>query len=723
MPMECIDGEILPCALINIDHHGDITYCNLNALSFLTQIAVNPIGQSFSSYLSQQCKVDFEALFLLTDRTQDDINNVIQNFPYIEFSDGTRSGFHLVKKDFGYYIFISLFETNEQSVSRTCLELKFNDDNDLITKSFNLIENYLTIGCCSIDLQSDEMTWSKGMYNLHHLQQGEHQVTPDIMLSYIANKDQALLKDNITKAKVGGVNFRQQVSLLYAQESEIKVEVIGKVEHDATGNPKTLLCIYRNISESFENLKKLKLLSSVNTSKATPVYFINEQDNVIFTELCPSFDEKSASLFGYINFSVQEYLKLKQQAKKFGEIKQQDISFDNYNAVFDLHVIYEAKCEVYIWVVEDVTERFRKEQQQIISNRLALLGNTFGTVSHDINNVLGVALGATEMLELKVAQGEQNIAKYIERVKNAIDKGKSVTERLLAFTRKPTVKVVEFNPIQEIEENLYLFKQLLLSTINFTFVKEDFNCLIRFPQGEFTNILLNIVLNAQDAIREQGLVGTIEVSAKLVQKSYIEITVTDSGIGIDSDSLVKIFDPFFSSKSVNKGNGIGLANVYSTMHKHNGEIEVDGSSELGGAKFTLRFKCKLIEPSPLTSSSSNRECCFRNKSILVVDDEVSIAEFVSLFLTAEGAVARYATNKIELLQLLAENNHFDMLITDMILPDTSGREIVNLVKEKHPNIKIFSMSGYIGEENTAWHYPVLQKPFNSLELTDFLKNN
>ena len=133
-----------------------------------------------------------------------------------------------------------------------------------------------------------------------------------------------------------------------------------------------------------------------------------------------------------------------------------------------MSVTYERDEGIYIWIVENITEKYRQNQQQIISNRLALLGNTFGNVSHDINNVLGVALGATEMLELKFSQGEKNIFGYIERVKNAIDKGKSVTERLLAFTRKPTIRIVDFNPIQEIEENKSLFKQLLLPTINFT---------------------------------------------------------------------------------------------------------------------------------------------------------------------------------------------------------------------------------------------------------------
>jgi len=428
-------------------------------------------------------------------------------------------------------------------------------------------------------------------------------------------------------------------------------------------------------------------------------------------------------LFNYINFSINDYLQYKRTAKENGQLKESNISFDNYISVFDLSVTYEPEKGIYIWIVENVTEKFRKDQQQIISNRLALLGNTFGNVSHDINNVLGVALGATEMLEMKFARGEQDISGYIERVKNAIDKGKSVTERLLAFTRKPNIKVVEFDPIQDIIDNQYLFKQLLLSTIKFTVKFEKISCLINFPQGEFINILLNLVLNAQDAIREHGLIGKIEMSANINEQGRLEIHVKDSGIGIKQENLSKIFDPFYSSKSVNKGNGIGLANVYSTIYKHNGEIQVSGDSDFGGAEFTLLFKCRVLDQVAKKIEDNKSILGIEGQSVLILDDEISIAEFVALYLDGEGAATNHVTNKDALINLLASEQHYDIFITDMILPDISGRDAVALVTKKFPNIKVYSISGYIAEQDNEWHYPVLRKPFNSKELAAFLRKN
>jgi nitrogen-specific signal transduction histidine kinase len=410
----------------------------------------------------------------------------------------------------------------------------------------------------------------------------------------------------------------------------------------------------------------------------------------------------------------------KKKAKQQGQVKENNVSFDKYNSVFDLSVTYEPEEGIYIWIVENVTEKFRQEQQQIISNRLALLGNTFGNVSHDINNVLGVALGAIEMLELKFSRGDQNISTYIDRVKNAIDKGKSVTERLLAFTRKPTVRVVSFDPIQDIKENKYLFKQLLLNTINIKFKFAPIHCTIKFPQGEFINILLNLVLNAQDAIQERGLSGKIEISVNLAESNQLEIHVKDSGIGILKENINKVFDPFYSSKSVNKGNGIGLANVYNTMYKHNGRVQVEGHSELGGAHFTLIFNCKELKDRYQVIEQVQDNSKLQGKRVLVLDDEVSIAEFVALFVESKGADVVIANTKDELVNILNEDVAFDIFITDMILPDLSGREAVNMVRTKLPRIKIYSISGYIAIEDRSWDYPVLRKPFNSKELSEFL---
>lgn len=586
-----------------------------------------------------------------------------------------------------------------------------------------LSEKFFNAGHWCLDITEDKLFWSDGVYEMHGVNKQSYHPTLSSAINFYTLNERTKVKHFINYACNEKRGFHFKSSIVHALGKKIKVEVIGEVELNDNGEVQAIYGLLRDISKSEEAFEKLKLLALVNYTITVPIFFIDDKDNVVYQDLSPQMGNQNAILFNYINFSVKQYLHYKRLAKEKGQIKEKDISFDKYNSVFDFSVTYEPDESIYIWIVENTTEKFRQEQQQFISNRLALLGNTFGNVSHDINNVLGVALGATEMLELKAAKGESDISKYIERVKNAIDKGKTVTERLLAFTRKPTVKVTEFDPIKEIEDNLYLFKQLLLNTISFNFEHNDVKCVVMFPQGEFINILLNIVLNAQDAIREQSTSGQINLSVHIKETNKLRIRVKDSGIGIKQENLSKIFDPFYSSKSVNKGNGIGLANVYSTMYKYDGEIQVAGTCELGGAEFSLFFPCKSVNDGNVLLHSEQNGIGIEGKSVLILDDEISIAEFVSLFLDDKGAKTHFVTNKKSLEDTLATGLVFDIFITDMILPDLSGREAVEMVKAVYPNIKVFSMSGYIAEENTEWHYPVLRKPFNSKELANFLKDN
>ncbi|PKI16147.1 ATP-binding protein [Colwellia sp. 12G3] len=583
-----------------------------------------------------------------------------------------------------------------------------------------LAERISNSGHWRFDIESAALDWSPEIFRIHGLT--NKSIIPDFEQAVDAMReiDRAKFRTCFHNAIHQQQPFHLKTVLIQPAGHKVKVEIIAEVERDTNGKALAVFGVYKDITRNEDLFEKLKLLAMVNFTIKVPIFFIDDNDNVVYQDISPHYDGASAVLFNYINFSITEYMEYKKQAKKQGQIKENNVSFDKYTSVFDLSVTYESDEGIYIWIVENVTDKFRTEQQQVISNRLALLGNTFGNVSHDINNVLGVALGAIEMLEIKFSRGEKDISSYIDRVKNAIDKGKDVTERLLAFTRKPTIKVVSFDPIQDIYENQYLFKQLLLSTINVTFKFEPMHCLINFPQGEFINILLNLVLNAQDAIQEKGLSGQIEISANLLDNNRLEIHVKDSGVGIEKENITKIFDPFYSSKSVNKGNGIGLANVYSTMYKHNGLIQVEGSSDIGGAHFTLVFKCKVLKEKYLPKEAISSSLSYQNTNILVLDDEISIAEFVALFLDSKGANVVVANNKEQLIEKINGDIVFDIFITDMILPDLSGKEAVNMVLEKFPDINIFSISGYIAIEDRSWDYPVLRKPFNSKELAEFL---
>lgn len=707
-----LDVLPLPAFIITID--GNISAVNQEACNLLGYQVKELINMPFNSLaINEQTIESLEHLF----------ENIIEGkITHVTLQNKARKRLAVdIKVSQGnnekLVSFIAVLRAdNDEKNSEQVLTEKLKRQNDYLA----LTEKIGNSGHWRINIAENNFFWSPEVYRIHGLNENDFKPTLKSVIKLYLKAEQVkvsqLLQDAINKKE----NFHFKSVIVNNKGDKIKVESIGNIELDDLGQVKSVFGVFRDITKSENAIEKLKLLSMVNYTIKVPIFFINDADNIVYKDISKLHDGKESSLFSYVNFSISEYSHLKNLAKLEGQIQRVNISFDKYASAFDLSVTYESSAGIYIWIVENVTEKFRLEQQQIISNRLALLGNTFGNVSHDINNVLGVALGSIELLELKFSQGNTDISSYINRVKNAIDKGKNVTERLLAFTRKPTVKIVNFDPIKEIKENEYLFKQLLINNIELSYDIENVDCIVCFPQGEFINMLLNLVLNAQDAIQDKGCSGKIKISANMVNNNRLEIHVIDSGIGIAEENLTKVFDPFYSSKSVNKGNGIGLANVYSTLYKHNGDIKVQGTSELGGAHFTMVFKCNTGLEVKKTYPIKNNNIKIKGKNILVLDDEESIAEFVGLYLESLDAKVTCVNNKLDLTKHIKATHDIDIFITDMIMPDLSGIEAVNIVKDKFPQVNIYSMSGYIAYDNNDWQYPVLRKPFNSKELADFL---
>jgi signal transduction histidine kinase/PAS domain-containing protein len=574
------------------------------------------------------------------------------------------------------------------------------------------------------DVVSNVMVWSDSAYQLFAVTPDKFKPNLHALANFFDGPDKERFESLLALALQQGLGFTFKAGIKLLSGKKLTVEIHLATQTDNEGKITALYGAVNDITLVKDNQKKLALLTRLAKSIELPIFYIDDNDKPVYQYLSALNGPDKLSLFSYTNFSIAQYLSLKNKAKNCLSIKKINISFDSFTSVFDLSVNYTSAEGIYIWIVENVTQRYYQQKQQMISSRSALLGNTFGNVSHDINNVLGVALGSIELLELKHQQGNTDVGKYIERVKNAIDKGRLVTERLLAFTRKPVMEVTRFDPVKEIKDNQYLFKQLLLRSINLSL---DFKCkqghsLIDFPQGEFINIILNIVLNAQDAIKEKGINGDIDIIVGITDNHLFEIKINDSGVGIAKNNLSRIFAPFYSSKSSDKGSGIGLANVASAMAKYNGQIKVAGTSELGGALFTLLFECILIKPREQNKIVSKQHLNIKGKHVLILDDEVSISKFIAFYLESEGAIATYINTKKELLALLSKPCKFDLFITDMLLPDITGSEAVDLVKAKNPQVKIYSISGYLTMGEVNWQYPILCKPFNAKELANFLSN-
>ena len=365
------------------------------------------------------------------------------------------------------------------------------------------------------------------------------------------------------------------------------------------------------------------------------------------------------------------------------------------------------------------------------SLKLEALGKLTGGIAHDYNNMLGVITGYTQLLKEKLGD-EPKLLSYIEQIAKAGVNGAKLTSKLLAFTRKDVVSSETVNINKLIIDSQPMLEKLLTASIRIkTNLDEDiWNTTI--DTGDFENALLNICINAKHAMGEKGLLTIITSNNKLgvsaAEKlglpggNYIRLSIMDSGCGMDREMITKIFDPFFSTKGEG-GTGLGLSQVYGFIQRMNGSIKVD-SKPGKGTLFNLYFhreegKGKIKSE---VKAEADTNIVKKVANILIVDDEIALAELTAEILMDAGHQVQIAHNANEAFDAFA-NNKFDIMVSDVIMPGLNGFELAKKVKGNNPGIKIIIVSGYndkihSDETKTQYHNVHLEKPVSSAQLLD-----
>ena len=320
------------------------------------------------------------------------------------------------------------------------------------------------------------------------------------------------------------------------------------------------------------------------------------------------------------------------------------------------------------------TELGELEQQLRQSEKMKAVGNLAGGIAHDFNNILTVILGYSTLIEDKIAQGE-NIISEVEGIRHAALKANSLTKHLLAFSRKQVLnpEVVEINII--VENVSRMIHRLLPGNISLSVITVPEYQAVFIDQAQIEQVILNLVLNAKDAMKDGGylvissqicrLENNIHVTTGSVPKgNYVTISVKDNGIGIPAENIEHIFDPFFTTKSVHKGTGLGLASVYGIIKQSGGYIDV--KSEHGkGSTFTIYLETTDEKTLKIKKSKEQLEKFKGDETIFIVEDEDDVRRMVARILTSNGYQTIEASNPGEAI-LISENKNilFNLLITD-----------------------------------------------------------
>lgn len=386
----------------------------------------------------------------------------------------------------------------------------------------------------------------------------------------------------------------------------------------------------------------------------------------------------------------------------------------------------------FVAVKRDVTAQRATEEQLRQSQKMEAVGRLAGGIAHDFNNLLTVIAGYAELLAARTDLPE-DVSADLGEVQRAAERGRALTRRLLAFSRRdaPEPQVVDVNAL--VEGMRQLVHRLVLEDIALTFeVGAGMNAVWADP-GQIEQILMNLVVNARDAVSGGGsirlstgsLVSTERIpwlGGELPAGEYASITVQDTGSGMDTETLAHAFEPFFSTKPPERGTGLGLSTVYAILDNWHSGIQV--TSQPGrGSTFHVLIPASSDSPEvrSATGTPPAAEYSAVTKTILVVEDEDTVRRLTVRALRDLGYATLEASSGSEAIRVMAgAESDVALVVTDMVMPGMGGEALAETLRRRYPDLKVLFTSGY----SAASHHggagsperPFLEKPFTLEEL-------
>ncbi|MGA7567149.1 MAG: PAS domain S-box protein [Terriglobales bacterium] len=383
-------------------------------------------------------------------------------------------------------------------------------------------------------------------------------------------------------------------------------------------------------------------------------------------------------------------------------------------------------------IARDITAQKRAEDQLHQSQKMEAIGRLAGGVAHDFNNILGIINACSEFLRDRIDPTAEP-ALYVENIKKAIERGSALTRQLLAFSRSSSVqpRVLDLN--ERLKDVSKLLRPLMGDDVEILIVSKSPTAVVEADPGQLDQIVVNLAVNARDAmprggkfILETGAARFDETFAEQHQNmppgKYVLLAVSDTGTGMDEATVSRIFEPFFTTKETGKGTGLGLATVYGIVKQSSGHILV--YSEPGhGTTFKIylpsaEHKIGLASKPDVETVAPKRQ----GTTVLLVEDDEIMRSLTKKLLEEHGYSVVEANDGKAALELAESNKDtIDLVLTDVVMRNMSGPELVERLSVSHQNLKVIFMSGYTGEliaerEMLTRGITLLEKPFNRTSL-------
>ncbi len=389
---------------------------------------------------------------------------------------------------------------------------------------------------------------------------------------------------------------------------------------------------------------------------------------------------------------------------------------------------------------QDLTERKNAEKEQSElqeqlrqAQKLDSIGQLAGGVAHDFNNILTVILGTAEDLQERLLPADP-IAKDLEEIIKAGRRGANLTRQLLTFSRKHVIKVQLVNLNNLLEDMQKMLLRLIREDVQIEIVPDKELGLIKADLGHIEQIILNLIINAREAMPVGGKIKVetsnffpdeafILSNSEIQPARYVSLKVSDTGIGMDENTLKHLFDPFFTTKEKQKGTGLGLSTVYGIVRNLKGYIKVN--SKLGkGTTFTVLLPQSDDSPDNMESEDAFTEDKPKPKLVMIIDDDPYICGMTGKMVAKLGfQVITALSGKEAMEKIESENLLPNLVITDVVMPGLNGFEFLALLRAKQPAIQAIVISGYTAKAIEQYgkldpETPFIQKPFSRAELEE-----
>lgn len=392
----------------------------------------------------------------------------------------------------------------------------------------------------------------------------------------------------------------------------------------------------------------------------------------------------------------------------------------------------------WVWVLNDITSRLESEkalreseQQLRHAQKMEAVGRLSGGIAHDFNNLLTIIMGYSKLLKEALGKlddsRKEELEKDVDGILNAATKSANLTRQLLAFSRHQVMqpRVISLNRIvSEVEK---MVRRLLSENITMQIMLTDESCRIHADQGQIEQVLINLAVNAKDAMPDGGrlTIRTLVEQVKEPKKvhtgivapgSYAVLRVIDSGTGIPSEVVNRIFDPFFTTKAVGRGTGLGLSTVYGIVTQSGGAIEVNNNMD-SGATFSVYLPLSVRDEDEEEVHTVEKTRLSGNETVLIVEDEESVQALLTRVLRMNGYTVITTQNAGEALLITEEQTQkIDLLVTDVVMPHITGVKLGTRLRSLIPELRVLLISGHPEDpsveaelQSSPWGF--LQKPF------------